>query len=198
MPFEDIDPYSTDMKLSTFAKEWGISYKTAWRWWNAGTLPWPAEQLPTGTIIVRRPEVQEGTTALYARVSGSDQKKDLSRQIQRLKEATVAEDIIVVEEVGSAMNGARPKLMKLLNDPSVTCIVVEHRDRLSRFGFEYISAALQAAGREIVVLESAEVEDDLVRDMIEVLTSFCARLYGKRGARRRAAKGVDAMKEGPK
>ncbi|GAW93397.1 Resolvase domain-containing protein, partial [Calderihabitans maritimus] len=59
------------------------------------------------------------------------------------------------------------KLMRLLSDPEVTTIIVEHRDRLARFGFEYIEAALMAQGRKIIVMEPGEVKDDLVQDMIE-------------------------------
>jgi putative resolvase len=95
-----------------------------------------------------------------------------------------------VAEVGSGMNGARPKLRRLLADASVGTIVVEHRDRLTRLGSEYIEAALWGAGRRLVVVDSAEVEDDLVRDMTEVLTSLCARLYGRRSARTRAARAL--------
>lgn len=101
----------------------------------------------------------------------------------------------VITEVGSGLNGKRPKLKKLLSDPDVKIIVVEHRERLARFGFEYIEAALQARGGKVVVLDDSEVEDDLVRDMTEVLTSFCARLYGRRGAENRADKALKATQE---
>jgi putative resolvase len=97
----------------------------------------------------------------------------------------------VVAEIGSGLNGHRPKLMKLLSDPAVSRIVVEHRDRLMRFRAEYVEAALSAQGRKLVVLDERELKDDLVQDMIEVLTSFCARLYGRRSARNRAKKAVD-------
>jgi putative resolvase len=92
----------------------------------------------------------------------------------------------MVTEVGSGLNGNRPKLAKLLRDPHVTTIVVEHRDRLARFGVEYLSCALIATGRTIVVIDESEVVDDLVRDMVEVPTSFGARLYGRRSAARKA------------
>jgi putative resolvase len=69
-------------------------------------------------------------------------------------------------------------------------IVVEHRDRLTRFGFEHLQASMAACGRRIVVLESQETTSDLVRDVTEVLTSLCARLYGQRSPARRAAKAV--------
>ncbi|GAB4686153.1 hypothetical protein MOKP106_42480 [Mycobacterium avium subsp. hominissuis] len=81
-----------------------------------------------------------------------------------------------------------------LSDPSVSVIVVEHRDRLARFGIEHLEAALSAHGRRVIVADRGETTDDLVRDMIEVLTSMCARLYGRRGARNRAMRAVTATK----
>lgn len=132
-------------------------------------------------------------TVLYARVSSHDQRADLDRQVARLS-AWVTSDGLpvdeVVTEVGSGMNGKRRKLARVLSDPTATAVVVEHRDRLARFGVEHLEAALSAQGRRIVVVEPGEVDDDLVRDMTEVLTWFCARLYGRRGARNRALKAL--------
>lgn len=101
-----------------------------------------------------------------------------------------------VGEVGSGVDGSRPKLRKLLGDPTVGTVIVEHRERLARFGVEYVEAALSATGRKLVVVEDREVDDDLVRDITEVLTSMCARLYGRRGAKRRAQRAVRAAAEG--
>jgi putative resolvase len=127
--------------------------------------------------------------AIYARVSSADQRGDLDRQVARLVEHSTGAGMAptkVVSEVGFGLNGHRTKLLRLLSDPGVGTIVVEHRDRLARFGVEYLEAALAAQGRRLIVVEGAEVTDDLVRDMVEVLTSFCARLYGRRSAKRRA------------
>jgi putative resolvase len=74
------------------------------------------------------------------------------------------------------MTGARRKVCRLLADPRVATVVVEHRDRLGRMNTELVQAALAAHGRRLVVLDSGEVTDDLVGDMVEVLTWFCARL----------------------
>ena len=92
-----------------------------------------------------------------------------------------------------ALNGKRRKFLALLRDPSVTTIVVEHRDRFARFGAEYVEAALAASGRGLLVVDPAEVDDDLVRDVTEILTSLCARLYGRRAAANRAARAVAAV-----
>ncbi|MFC5198173.1 recombinase family protein, partial [Streptomyces kaempferi] len=76
----------------------------------------------------------------------------------------------VVSEVGSGLNGRRRKLHRLLSDPRAAVIVVEHRDRLARFGVEHLEAVLSASGRRLVVLDPTETADDLVRDITEVLT----------------------------
>jgi len=162
-------------------------------------MPVPARRLDSGTIWVEATLADDGgRTVVYARVSSHDQRADLDRQVARLTEwattngHTVGE---VVCEVGSGLNGKRPKLRRILSDPSVSVVVVEHRDRLARFGVEHLEAALVAHGREIVVADPGETTDDLVRDMIEVLTSMCARLYGRRGARNRAMRAVTATKQ---
>jgi len=184
------------MKLSEWAKEQGISYRTAWRWFKDGKLPVPAEQVATGTIIIKTKGPESGKVAIYARVSSSDQKSNLDGQVARLLAFANAKGLAVshtVTEVGSGLNGHRPKLIKLLADSTIKTIIVEHRDRLMRFGCEYVEAALLAQGRKIVVVDSTELKDDLVRDMVEVLTSFCARLYGRRAAKNKAEKALKAM-----
>jgi putative resolvase len=184
------------MKLSVWARSNGLAYKTAWRMWRDGKLPIPAEQLPTGTVIVHPPAAAPAdAVALYARVSSGDQRGDLERQLGRLADHASRERMTVVQavsEVGSGLNGHRPKVMRLLADPAVRTIVVEHRDRLARFGSEYIEAALRAGGRRLAVVDETEMKDDLAQDMIAVLTSFCARLYGRRAAKDRAEKALAA------
>ncbi|MCC6506319.1 MAG: IS607 family transposase [Aquimonas sp.] len=184
------------MKLSVWAKSQGISYKTAWRMWKDGRLPVPAEQMATGTVIVHAEPDKVGGAALYARVSSADKKNDLDRQLARLTEFAVARKLPVVDavkEVGSGLNGHRKGMIRLLHNAAAQTIVVEHRDRLMRFGFEYVEAALAAQGRRIVVIEPEEMTDDIVRDLHEVIVSMCARLYGKRSAKNRAKKALEAM-----
>ena len=186
------------MKLSTWAKEQGIGYEAAWRMFRDGKLPVPAEQLPTGTIIVKPPKAEPTGVAVYARVSSSDQRSDLEGQVARVVEFATRSGwpvVRIVTEVGSGLNGHRPKLMKLLADPTIGIVAVEHRDRLMRFGAEYVESALAAQGRRLVVIDAGETKDDLVQDMIEVLTSFCARLYGRHSARHRAERAVRCATE---
>jgi putative resolvase len=132
------------------------------RWFKAGKLPVPARQLPSGTILVEEPS-PGGRAVLYARVSSADGRADLERQVERLRAFAQAQgwqDFEVVAEIGSGLSGKHRKLLRVLKDPTVGRIVVEHRDRLARFGFEMVEAAPKAEG---------EVKDDLVRDLLKVL-----------------------------
>lgn len=188
------------MKLSVWAKENGVSYRAALNWFHAGTLPVPAQQLATGTILVDPPVSETGVVVAYCRVSSHDQKADLERQAGRVLTLSSECGIRIdrtVTEIGSGLNGRRTKLRKVLADPKVSTIVVEHRDRLARFGVEYLEAALAAHGRKVVILDDAELPDDLARDLTEVLTSMCTRLYGRRSATRRAAAAVVAIEQVP-
>lgn len=141
-----------------------------------------------------------GGVLIYAGVSSQDQCADLDSQVGRLMAWVTEQDLRVwqvVTEVGSGLDGKRPNLRRILSDPGVKVIVVERRDRLARFGVEHLEAALSAQGRRIVVADRGETTDDLLPDMIEVLTSICARLYGRRGARNRAMRAVTATKQEP-
>ncbi|WSQ10591.1 IS607 family transposase [Streptomyces sp. NBC_01231] len=191
------------MNLTEWAKTQGVHPQTAYRWFREGTLPVPAQRVGPRTILVNvdanaAPEAIGGL-GLYARVSSHDQKTDLERQVARLSQwaAQAGHQVVRVEaEIASGMNGARPKAKRLLADPAVTTVVVGHRDRLGRMNTELVEAALAAHGRRLVVLDDGEVGDDLVRDMVEVLTSFCARLYGCRSAKNRARKALEAAEHG--
>src|SRR6516165_3705342 len=169
------------MKLSVWARQQGVSYQTAWRWWKAGRLPVPAEQMPTGTVIVHPQATASEPVALYARVSRADQKSDLDRQLSRLSPFAAAPGLRVADglkEVGSGLKGRRRLMLRVrvLKDPKIHAIVVEPRDRLMRFGFEYVEAALAAHGRTVIVVEPDEVQEDMVRDLHQVIVSLCARL----------------------
>jgi predicted site-specific integrase-resolvase len=184
------------MKLSVWAKKVGVSYRTAWRWYKEGKLPVDAEKTPTGTIIIREPSEEVCQTAIYARVSSHDQKEDLEKQVGRLVMFANSKKLVVdhtVTEIGSALNGHRSKLKKLLANPNIKIIIAEHNDRLMRFGIEFLESALAAQGRKFIVVDNKEVKDDLVQDMIEILTSFCARLYGKRSAKNRARRAMESI-----
>ena len=178
------------MKLSQYAKKAGISYKTAWRWYKACTLD--GYQTPTGMVVVRDPQMERigtGRIALYARVSAADQKSDLERQVQRLRDYAAARGYQVakeVTEIASGLNDSRPKFLKLLADPTIGTIIVEHKDRGTRFGWTSITTLMEAQGRRIEAVFPDETKDDLVNDFVSIITSMAASMYGRRGSRRRA------------
>jgi putative resolvase len=188
------------VNLTEWAKAQGVHPHTAYRWFREGTLPVPATRVGPRTILVNVDAAAAGPdpaagVGLYARVSSHEQKSDLQRQVARLSTWAVQAGLRVVRvetEVGSGMNGARARARRLLADPEVSVVVVEHRERLGRMNTELVEAALSAAGRRLVVLDAGEVDDDLVRDMVEMLTSFCAHRYGRRSARNRAQKALEA------
>src|SRR5216684_579822 len=192
--------YTESMKLSNYAKRIGISYNTAWRMWKRGQLP--GYQLPTGTVIVEPPGQRvtpPRTVAVYARVSNSENKKNLEIQAERLTSWCNAQGwsvAKVIKECGSGINDQRPKFLALLADPKISQIVVEHKDRASRFGVAYIQTLLGLAGRELVVVNTADTaEDDLMDDFVAIITSFAARLYGRRRAKRKTEQVLAALQQ---
>jgi putative resolvase len=189
------------VNLTEWAHAQGIHVTTARRWWREGSLPVPARKV--GRLILVSPNTaaspaRQEAAGLYARVSSCDQEADLGRQVARLSAwaAQAGMPVVRVEaEVGSGMNGTRARARRLLPGPEVTVVVAGHRDRLGQMNTELAEAALSADGRRLVVAGDGEVTDDLVRDMIEVLTWCCAQLYSRRLARNRALKAVGCAQQ---
>lgn len=150
------------------------------------------EREPDGkhiSIIEDEDKKLTDAVGIYARVSSSENKDNLERQKERLENYCAARGYKVlktVTEIGSGLNDKRPKLEKLLTDESIKMIVVEHSDRLARFGLNYIQKLLEMQGRKIEVInEQSNDRDDLMQDFVSIITSFCARLYGMRRNKRR-------------
>ncbi len=188
------------MKLSTYAKQLGISYSTAWRMWKRGEIA--GYQLVSGTVIVNQPEEESHVTrkvAIYARVPNSESKQNLDTQAERLVAWCTMQGwsgVQVVKEYGSGLNDQRPRFLALLADPSITHIVVEHKDRASRFGVAYIQTLLAVQRRELVVVNSAQTADEeLMGDLVSIITSFVARLYGRRRAKRKTEQVLAPLQE---
>jgi predicted site-specific integrase-resolvase len=184
------------MKLSTWAKKMGISYRRAWQMFKDGKLP-NAKKLPTGTIVVLEEEISnvlstQNIVAIYARVSSHENRDNLEKQAERLKEYAIAKGYQIkhiVKEVGSGVNDARPKLINLLNKQDYSILLVEHKDRLTRFGFNYIRLLCEKQGKLIEIVNGAEDEkEDIIQDFVAVIYSFSAKLYGLRRAKRKTEK----------
>ena len=184
-------------KISQYAKKYNVTYRTVWNWVKDKKLN--TYTTDTGRIVIIEDEDKQinDSVAIYARVSSSENKDNLARQRERLENYCFARGykvIKVVEEVGSGLNDNRKKLETLLLDESIKKIVVEHSDRFSRFGMNYIEKLLKMQGREIEVInEQSNDRDDLMQDFVSIITSFCARLYGQRRNKRRTEKIIEEL-----
>jgi putative resolvase len=184
------------MKLSDYAHKIGVTYKTAYRWYKAGKIR--GYQMDTGTIIIEQTDAaRPERVAVYARVSSSENKDTLEAQAERLVhycEAKGYQIHRVVKEVGSGVADNRQKFLALLGDPTITRIVVEHKDRSTRFGFRYLEVLLELQGRSMEVVNLADDgREDLLDDLVAIVYSFCARLYGQRRAKRKAERVTEAL-----
>jgi len=180
----------------------GISYSTLSRWVREGRIK--AVRTAGGVFRVPESEVRriaeglpisrEVRAVIYARVSSSDQKSDLERQVQYLTQYCSSKGYRVVDvlsDVASGLKTDRKGLLKLFNyvvNRQVDVVVVTYRDRLSRFGFEYLEHFFNQHGIKIEVIFGEEPRDahqELVEDLIEIVTSFAGKLYGLRSHKKK-------------
>lgn len=179
------------MTLKDYAKKLGIQYRTAWNHFKQGKIE-GAYKHKTGTIVVPDEKTTNKKVAVYCRVSSSQNKDNLETQYERVSKWATLNGYkvdIVSKEIGSGLNDSRKKLLKLLDNKEITHIIVEHKDRLTRFGFNYIDSLLRSRGGEVVVINQVDSDkEDLMQDFISVITSFCARIYGQRRTKRNTEK----------
>ena len=186
------------MKLSDYAKKIGVTYRTAWNWFKAGAID-GAYQLQSGTVIV--PDKIDNVNhnygvILYARTSSSANKELLENQAKRLEEYAIAKGYHIkqiVKEFGSGLNDNRKLLSKILKDDKYDKIIVEHKDRLTRFGFNYIQ--LLTGNRIEIINEAKEEDEDIAQDLISIIHCFSARIYSLRRSKLLKLKVKDAIKE---
>ena len=157
---------------------------------------WEKFRQPTGRRRIQESEIkrlmniaEQRKEAVYARVSSHDQKSDLDAQVNALK--TGAPDAEVYADIRSGLNLRRKDFLRLLDDvlsKKVSKIYVTYEDRLARFGFDLLSWVCGRYGTEIVVVNSREAvssQEELVQDLIAIITSFSAKLYGLRSHKTR-------------
>lgn len=186
-----------NIKLSAWAKRYNYTYRGAFGLFQRGGIP-NTFRTSSGSIFV---EIDDGVSdkpeynVVYTRVSSSENRSNLESQSKRVCDFCAARGWVaheVIKECASGLNDYRPKLTKILKSRKATRIVVEHKDRLTRFGFNYIKMLLTDC--EIVVInEVADCRDDLMGDFVSLVTSFCARLYGFRRNRRRTEKIIEEL-----
>jgi len=181
------------MKLSNYAKKIGLTYRTAWNHFKSGKLP-DAYRLPSGAIIVpdevifSQSKINENKkVCIYARVSSSQNKSNLESQVQRLEQYCTAKGwqiVRTIREIGSGLNDHRPQLTDIIQKiDEYDYVVIEHKDRLTRMGFNYFT--MFSNNKFHVINESKDAEEDLMQDLVAIITSFCARLYGQRKGKRK-------------
>jgi len=140
---------------------------------------------------------REERVAIYARVSSAEHRENLERQAEQLTHYCTTRGyqvVKLVKEVGSGVNDSRPKLLSLLRDPLITRLVVEQKDRLTRFSFRYIQTLLEIQGRTIEVVNPADNNtENLLHDLARIVYAICARLYGQRRAKRKAERLVEQL-----
>jgi len=192
------------IKISKVAKDLGITTQTLWNWKWKGEIEFfkvgclNCLDITTYRRLLGKEETKKERTVIYCRVSSTINKQNLETQKQRLISYCNAKGYKVdkvVEEFGSGINDKRPKLEKLLSEQDFTRLVVEHKDRLTRLGFNYIEKLLGFNGIEIEVVNNVETDkEDLIQDFVSIITSYCARIYGHRRSKRKTEKLIEDLK----
>ena len=189
------------LKPREFCKIVGISYSTLKQWVREGRVKpyrtttgrWRIPYSEVERVLGLKPEVREVSAIIYARVSSSDQKGDLERQIQQLTQYCSAKGYRVVDvlsDVASGIKTNRGGLLKLFDyvvNRRVDVVVITYKDRLTRFGFEYLEYFFKQYGVGIEVIYGEEPKDyqELVEDLMAIVTSFAGKLYGMRGNKKK-------------
>ena len=180
------------VKIGEAAKILGVNPQTLRRWEEGGVIQ-PAKRTPKGTRLYSLQELLGVNdlaypTIAYARVSSSDQKEDLERQ-HAVLEAFCNKNgwqTEIIRDLGSGMNYNKKglgHLLELIVRGQVSRLVITHKDRLLRFGAEIVFRICELKGIEVVIINKGEqptFEEELTRDVMEIMTVFCAKLYGRR------------------
>ena len=175
--------------LKNYARDHGIKYRAAWNRFKEGKIP-SAFKDDFGKILIREDKPNRPLKVFcYARVSSSQNKANLESQAERIIHFANLSGLPVhsiIKEIGSGLNDKRPKLLKILNDIEITHIVVEHKDRLTRFGFNFLKDWMASRQCQIIVMNNVKTDkEDLMQDFISLVTSMVVRLYGLRRSKRK-------------
>ena len=194
------------IKPSEYAKYMSLSKKTVYKNFKNGKIPGYQDK-DTGSIFIENPEYhannqsnsnQSNAVILYARVSSSQNKDNLNTQLDCLRMYAYAKGYKVIaeyKEIGSGLNDDRKKLNEIMNKNDFSTIIVEHKDRLTCFGFNYLEKYFNNKNQKIEVInESTNMQDDLMEDFVSIINSFCTKLYGKKPSQCKTEKIINELK----
>ena len=187
-------------RLSDWARANGRDPRSVWTMLKEGRLPagLNPEKIGNRWYVDKQPESQRTRCVAYLRVREAGQCTDFERQKLRVLNHAQQRGVVVdevVTEVGSALNGRRPKLLRILEKSETTHLLVENRARLARFGTEFVEALLFGRGGSLLVVDENEPAEELEKDMADAIEGFCKRLFGPGSARHRAAAALQGLHE---
>ncbi len=197
----------TRIKISKLAKDLGVTKQTLWNWRKSGKVSFIKDKTNGFNYVSKETyndllDIREHKTnriAIYCRVSSSNRKNDLERQRDRLVNFANAKGYNVtqiVTEVGSGFNDNRKKLQKLLDNMNFDILLVEHKDRLTRVGFNYLKSLFVKLDKNIEVINTVDTDEkDIIQDFISIITSYTARIYGNRRTNRKTDDLIKELKE---
>ena len=195
------------IKISKLSKALGVSKATLYNWRSQGKINFIRSSTghnyvssDTYNEFLGIKEIKEQKVVVYCRVSSSENKPNLDTQKQRLISYCNAKGYkvsSVICEVGSGINDKRNKLINLFKHPDdFTMIIVEHKDRLTRLGFNYIDTLLTSMGKKIEVVNNVESEkEDIIQDFVSIITSYCSKIYGLRRSKRKTEQLIKELTE---
>lgn len=195
------------IKASEYAKKMSLNVRTVYRYYHNGKIKGYQDK-ETGTIFILNPFKNENNednlknkVVLYARVSSSENKTNLENQLEKLRLFASAKGYQIVKEIkdiGSGLNDNRSKLNELFEKElnNFEILLVEHKDRLTRFGFNYIDILLKSHNKKIEVINLVDNnKEELIQDFVSVITSFCARIYSQRISKRKVEKLIKELED---
>ena len=195
------------IKASEYAKKMSLNVRTVYRYYHNGKIKGYQDK-ETGTIFILNPFKNENNednlknkVVLYARVSSSENKTNLESQLEKLRLFASAKGYQIVKEIkdiGIGLNDNRSKLNELFEKElnNFEILLVEHKDRLTRFGFNYIDILLKSHNKKIEVINLVDNnKEELIQDFVSVITSFCARIYSQRISKRKVEKLIKELED---
>ena len=195
------------IKLREWAKRQGIHHNTAYRWFHEGLIDGAYQEPTTKSIFVKIPKEEKeiknkdtNRVILYARVSSTTNKYSLEGQIERMRDYSAAKGYTIVceiKEIASGLNENRNKFNSILKRDDYDILLVEHKDRLTRFGYNYIEMLLNSKNQKVEIINKVENKsktEELTEDFVAIVTSFCGRIYGT-NRKKKTKEIIDTIKE---